>query len=164
VQKHRQILAENPEFTKKVLAALVLLDAEQTARQSAVQPDADAQLYDGFYDQHDSNLLGVVRAAEPAELTPDLAESLHDPRLKVLLSRYKARNHPSSLTPEERAAWEVHRHHMLLDGGIQSRLARFMHRLGELSETTTQPEKRFLLEELQLYAESIMPVLDDGGM
>jgi exodeoxyribonuclease-1 len=161
---HAGVLREHPDFAERVLAALQTLDAEQTARQTTQKQDVDTQLYDGFYDTHDSNLLGVVRAAEPHELTPELGESFHDPRLKALLVRYKARNYPASLTDEERAAWEAHRHHALLDGGTESSVARFMHRLGELAQDTTDQDKRFLLEELQLYAESIMPVLDDGNI
>jgi hypothetical protein len=49
-----------------------------------------------------------------------------------------------------------------MDGGTESRLSKFMHRLGELAATEQDPNKRYLLEELQLYAESIMPVFDTG--
>ena len=35
-----------------------------------------------------------------------------------------------------------------------------MHRLQELSESEKDSDKRYLIEELQLYAESVMPVLD----
>ena len=46
-------------------------------------------------------------------------------------------------------------------GGMESRLAKFMHRLQELAtEIGGRGDKLFLLEELQLYAESIMPVTD----
>lgn len=161
IEKHRSVLADHPDFTNNILKALSLLDAEQESRFKAQPKDADNQLYDGFFDNHDKNLLAVVRAAEPNELTPDLGKSFHDVRLKTLFERYKARNYASSLTDEERAAWESHRHHVLLDGGTKSRLSKFMHRLGELAESRTDPNTHFLLEELQLYAESIMPLLDD---
>ena len=78
--------------------------------------------------------------------------------MRDLLPRYKARNFAAALTDEERTAWEAYRHHVLLDGGAESQLAKFMHRLGELVASETGQEKRYLLEELQLYAESIMPV------
>lgn len=161
---HRQTLQSHPEFPQKVLAVLQSLDDEQSMRQKASSVDVDAQLYTGFYDKHDSNLLAVVRAASPDELTADLGESFHDPRLKTLLARYKARNYSSHLTSDERTAWEAHRHRVLLDGGQASALAKFMHRLGELSEGATNSRKQFLLEELQLYAESIIPVMDDGSL
>lgn len=162
-QTHLKIIKENPSFKETVVAALALLDVEQGKRQKTQKLPAEAQLYDGFFDTHDSNLFGVVRAAQPNELTPELAESFHDKRLKTLLARYKARNYPTSLTPDERTAWEAHRHEALLGGGQNSQLAKFMHRLGELAQSDTSGNKRFLLEELQLYAESIMPSLDEWG-
>jgi exodeoxyribonuclease-1 len=164
IRKNQKVLQQHTSFTTNVLAALQLLDAEQDKRQKATTADVDTQLYQGFYDQHDSNLLAVVRAAEPQELTPDLGESFHDLRLKTLFVRYKARNYPAHLTDEERAAWEAHRHHALMDGGSESRLAKFMHHLGGLAQDETDGDKRFLLEELQLYAESIMPVIDGEGL
>jgi hypothetical protein len=51
-----------------------------------------------------------------------------------------------------------------MDGGNESRLAKFMHHLGGLAQDETDGDKRFLLEELQLYAESIMPVIDGEGL
>ena len=47
-----------------------------------------------------------------------------------------------------------------MDGGTESLIAKYMHRLGELSETEAGKDKLYLLEELQLYAESIMPLID----
>ena len=105
--------------------------------------------------------MGVVRAAKPTELA-ELANDLHDERLKQLLPLYKARNYPKTLTDEERAAWESHRFHTLMDGGVSSKLAKFMHRLQELATSEQASEKRYLIEELQLYAESIMPVSETG--
>lgn len=163
IEKHRAVLKQGgPDFVNRVLEALQLLDTAQAKRQRSAKTDVDGQLYEGFYDTQDTNLLGVVRAAEPNELTPEFSQGFHDGRLKALLPRYKARNYAASLSPEERSAWELHRHHALLDGGEKSRLAQFMHRLSELAENEATPDKRFLLEELQLYAESIMPMLDDA--
>lgn len=164
VKKYQKVLRDNPEFCESIIKALSILDAEQMKRQKSTTQDVDAQLYEGFYDKHDANLLGVVRAATPDELTTDLAKELHDTRLQSLVSRYKARNYPAQLSSEERAAWERHRHHQLLDGGEKSRLAQFMHRLGQLAEQRPGADQQFLLQELQLYAESIMPLLDSDGL
>jgi len=100
-----------------------------------------------------------VRAADPAELA-GLRQDFHDQRLQELLPRYKARNFSDQLTDEERTEWETYRYHTLMDGGAESKLAKFMHRLGQLAESEQVQEKRYLLEELQLYAESIIPVTD----
>ncbi len=162
IEKNRKLLAANPDFVENVLVALDILDAEQEERNKKPQP-VDAQLYDGFFDQHDGQLLPVVRAAKPEELA-ELGNDLHDMRLKEMLPLYKARNYPKLLSDEERVTWEKHRYELLMEGGTQSRLSKFIHRLQELSETEKDTNKCYLIEELQLYAESIMPVLDfDAG-
>jgi exodeoxyribonuclease-1 len=161
IVRHKKLLQDHPEFAKNVLAAQELLDQEQEARNKTPQP-ADARLYDGFFDQHDSQLMSVIRAAQPQEIGEDLLADLHDERLRELLPLYKARNYAKFLTDEERAAWEKHRYHLLMDGGTESRLAKFMHRLQELAQSEQSSEKRYLLEELQLYAESVMPIADNG--
>jgi exodeoxyribonuclease-1 len=63
------------------------------------------------------------------------------------------------LTTEERQAWEQYRSDKLLKGGDNSQLARFFARLGELAEEKDLDSNTlFLLEELQLYGQSIIPV------
>ncbi len=157
IAANHKILLKHPEFVGAVQEALTILDTEQNSRQQAKTQTVDARLYDGFFDSHDCNLLGVVRASKPTELTPELAARFHDERLRDLFPLFKARNYSRSLSDEERSAWEAHRYHALFDGGEQSRLSQFMHRLTELSAQETAKSKHFLLEELQLYAESIFP-------
>jgi exodeoxyribonuclease-1 len=101
----------------------------------------------------------VVRAAKPRELS-QLPADFQDERLQFILPRYKARNFPSSLTDEERADWEQYRYRTLMGGGTESRLAKYMQHLDDLVKTETSSDKRYLLEELKLYAESIMPVIE----
>ncbi|HSX15756.1 MAG TPA: exodeoxyribonuclease I [Candidatus Saccharimonadales bacterium] len=162
VQANLKKLAEMPDLVANIVRARNLLDDERGEEWSKEKPDADTALYGnggGFFDDNDKRLMSVVRAAKPDELT---GLSFHDHRLEELLPRYKARNFSGNLTDEERAAWEDYRYHLLLDGGTESRLARFAKHLGELAETDAAAEKRYLLEELQLYAESIMPVTEAG--
>lgn len=159
ITKHRKLLANNPDFTKNVLAALDILDKEQEQRLKAKPQDVDARLYDGFFDDHDRSVMGAVRAAKPEALS-GLRDDMHDERLRELLPLYKARNFPKFLTDEERAAWESYRSHRFMDGGTESYLAKYMHRLGELAGSEVGESKRYLLEELQLYAESVMPLID----
>ncbi len=149
-----------PELIMKIIKARELFDEERAEHWKGEVPDADAALYDGgFFNDNDKRLMSVVRAAKPSELS-QLPAEFQDERLQSILPRYKARNFPGSLTDEERAGWEEYRQHLLMDGGNESRLAKYMHRLGELAETETDSDKRYLLEELQLYAESIMPVVE----
>lgn len=156
---HREILRENPHLTEDILAALKILDNERAARDKRDVP-ADERLYESFIADHDANLMGVVRAASPDELS-DITRDFRDERLRQLLPLYKARNFPQSLTDGERTAWEAHCYDVLMSGGAESKLARYMHRLSELAAVSGgRADKQYLLEELQLYAESIMPTAD----
>ena len=162
VQSNLNKLAAAPEFIANVVRASSLLEIEREEHWGKESNDADEALYGGgFFDDNDRRLMSAVRAAEPSDLG-DLQPGFHDQRLQDLLPRYKARNYPDRLTDEERMAWEQYRYHALMDGGLESRMGRYMQRLAELAESEAASDKRYLLEELQLYAESIMPVFDDG--
>ncbi len=159
--KHRELLADNPGFIKNIAAALELLNKQRQIEFASAAQSVDTQLYDGFFDEHDGQLLPVVRAAEPKEMA-SLAESLHDPRLQAMLPLYQARNYPASLTPEQRANWDEFCRARLQSGGSESRLAKFATRLQELgSRTSLTKQQRYVLEELQLYAESIVQLDPD---
>jgi len=120
----------------------------------------DERLYDGFFGDGDRTKMAVVRAADASDIhSVDL--QFEDDRLNQLLPMYKARNYPSSLTGEERENWDKYRENRLLGGGTESRAARYFKELSELStQADLEPGKRFLLEELQLYGESILPAPD----
>jgi exodeoxyribonuclease-1 len=149
-------LKSNPDFAKNIISALAMMDEQQQTQWVVDDQDVDCQLYDGFLGDHDCRLLPVIRAAEPDKLS-GFIEEVHDKRLKGLLPLYKARNYPATLTGEERAAWEAFCKQRLLGGQTKSRLARFGRRLEELSGTKLSQNQQFALEELRLYAESIMP-------
>jgi exodeoxyribonuclease-1 len=103
--------------------------------------------------------MALVRATEPNELSN--LKLLADQRLIDLLPLYKARNFPQALTTEERTAWDSFCPRKLQSGDKNSRLATFASRLQALGESPQLSDaQRYLLEELQLYAESIV-VLED---
>lgn len=160
IESNRKLLADAHDFRGNVLKALEMMDSAQQTEWMAKPQEVDAQLYDGFFDSHDGQLLPVVRAAQPNELS-QLVSDLHDPRLQALLPLYKARNYPKSLSGEEREAWDAFCYERLQGGGVQSRVSKFAKRLQELSQDSNLPEsKQYILEELQLYAESILVVQD----
>lgn len=149
------------DMAPKVLEALKLLDDAQQAEYANTNTDVDAQLYDGFFGDGDKNAIRVVRSAGKEELA-NLKITFKDARLTTLLPRYKARNYPQSLNDEERAEWESFKRHWLMDGEQQGRLGKYFARLAELaSGPDLTPEKQFLLEELQLYGQSIVPFETD---
>lgn len=121
--------------------------------------DPDLMLYSGgFLGPSDKSELARVRATEPSLLAHE-AFAFQDPRLEEMLFRYKGRNYPETLSPEESERWLEHCKYRLLQGGEGFLgLEQFGVRLAQLyqSESTTT-EQRYILEELQLYAESIVP-------
>ena len=161
IAKHWAILKQHQaDFAQKILQAQAKLDDQRSAQQGVLVTDSsnvDGQLYDGFFPAGDKSAMQAVRTA-PLEGLTELAASLHDARLKTLLPLYKARNYPSSLTSEERAQWDSFCAEKLFSGEQASRLAKYFARLGELSkDNPATGDKAFLLQELQLYGESIMP-------
>ena len=146
------------DLVPKVLEALELLDQQQQTSFLQNELEVDARLYDNFIGDADKTNCRVIRAADVAELS-NLSLEFKDDRLEALLPLYKARNYPKSLSDEERLAWEKFRERKLLGGKQNSRLARFFNRLAELATRNDLSSKdQYLLEELQLYGQSIMPV------
>lgn len=161
IQKHLKTLRSVPDLAGRLCEALEILDKKMQGTLLTTVEDADAKLYDGFFDDHDRQAMRMVRVAEPNDLAK-AGQNLHDDRLQSLLPLYKARNYPDALDTEERTAWEAFCKHRLLDGGQQSRLAKYFARLQTLASTPNlTDDKRYLLEELQLYGESIMPLSED---
>ncbi len=159
IAKHREILRENPHFVDDVLEALQLLETGRQAR-FAGEKDPEGQLYDSFIGDEDANLMSVLRAAGPSEIDT-IARDFRDERLHKLVLPYKAHNFKQYLTESDRTAWDEYCYERLMAGGAKSRLARYMHRLSELAASSGgRADKQYLLEELQLYAESIMPTPD----
>ena len=145
------------ELATKVIAAQKVLDAERDLQYAGSVSTADSRLYDGFMAAGDKPLMAAIRKA-PAEDLTGFATRLSDDRLQQLLPLYKARNFPRSLSSEERAAWDEHCADALFVGGEDSPLAQYFANLTKLGKAPELTEsQRYLIEELQLYGESIMP-------
>jgi exodeoxyribonuclease-1 len=113
----------------------------------------DGQLYDGFIPDEDKTKMSALRIADPKEITDF---DFKDGRLKLLAPLYKARNYPKSLNESELGQWEGFRRQKLTAGG---RADNFFKRLEELAKTPgLDGEKQYLLEELNLYAQSVIPI------
>lgn len=159
VKSHRQSLASKKEqLASRFNEALARLSE---SRQQALMQDevaVDAQLYEGFAPDEDKPLMRQVVKAPPEDIHVENFP-FKDERLQHLLPLYKARNYPEALTPDEHAAWEAFRKRRLLDGDERSRLHAFAQKLQACAtQADITDEQRFILEELQLYAESIAPI------
>lgn len=149
IEKHRDILLTSPSFAENVRS---LYEGRPEFKKD---PDPEAQLYDGFVPDMDRLRIEKVRHAD-ANTLADLHPEFTDERLSDLLLHYKARNYPQSLAEDESAAWEEWRAQH-----IRRQLPGFVTRLQQLSAThATDDDKQYILQELQLWAESIMPFED----
>lgn len=150
-------LSSATDWPKRLEAAREELDAKQAARWQTGDESVDAQLYDGFFNGADQQVMQKLHAASPDELG-DFASAFGDARLRELVPLFKARNYPDYLTEEEHEQWEAFKTNQLLSGGSESRLAKFFETLGEMSkQKDLSDEHKYLLEELRLYGESITP-------
>jgi exodeoxyribonuclease I len=144
IEANLRTLRQYPDFGDRVVAAF---KARPSYEKNA---DVDAQLYDGFVNDSDKGKMSAVRAASRDELA-DFHPDFSDERLVKLLVRYKARNYPTILNGSEREEWEAYRVER-----IQNDLPSYIKQLQELAK---RPDaNKFLLEELQLWAESISPI------
>lgn len=169
IDNHFAKLQKLEDFGDRLVAALEITNEKYKDQQSLVidemKVDAalydgfvvDAALYDGFVNDADKTKMRVVRAADANGLV-DLNLDFSDDRLKHLLPLYKARNYPTSLTEDEQNWWEQFKYRCLMDGGEKSKAANYFKRLGDLAEQPgLSPEQQYLLEELQLYGQSVLP-------
>lgn len=160
IQKNLAALRAMPGFAEVLCKAADILDAGFQTTLLADDRHVDSQLYDGFFGPQDKQAMRVVRAADPAELG-NLGLHFKDKRLETLLPLYKARNYPKQLSDEERQTWDEFCKKQLLDGGSKSRMGWFMGRLQYIaSQGNLTSHQEYILEELKLYAESVMPEVD----
>lgn len=143
------------------IGQLFMRQEELRKKTYKTEDDCDFKIYDGFVADNDRTKMRAVRAANENTLA-DLALDFTDDRLEQLLPRYKARNFPKSVTASERESWEQYRTQRLVQGlSGQLSLDQFAKRLAELAAVKSANENaQYLLQELQLYAESIAPLPD----
>lgn len=161
IRKHEALLNENAAFTERLTEALDTMEkAQQTALQ--LEENVDQQLYDEFWTPADHSELALIRGAEVNELAK-LVTSVKNKRIRALLPRYQARNFPRSLTPEQHEEWDDYRRKLFYAGGNTSMYGRFSKRMQEISKTRSLTQhEQYLLTELQLYVESILPEPDEA--
>jgi exodeoxyribonuclease-1 len=150
ITKHRNSLLSVPGFAENVRS---IFENKPDYKSS---PDPEVRLYDSFMPDVDKPRIESVRKADVGQLA-DLHPDFADERLPMLLLHYKARNFPASLAEDEIIAWEKWR-----ADKIVAALPGFTKTLQSLSRTITDGNKQFILQELQLWAESILSADIDG--
>lgn len=145
IEKHKAMLSSAPHFAENVRS---VFESRTEFKRST---DPEAQLYDGFVQDRDKLRIETVRNADERTLA-DFHPDFSDERLAPLLLHYKARNFPRSLSSDEAVTWETWRAKHVAD-----QLPDFMKRLQALAATAADENKQFILQELQLWAESVLP-------
>src|SRR3989344_1653638 len=158
ITKNLGKLRSSKDFGDNLLAALEIVIPARQPELVIDEQQVDSQLYDDFVNDADRIKMSVVRAAEPSELS-DFQKNFADDRLKALLPLYKARNFPTSLSATEKVWWQSFKAKRLLSGDEASLTARYFKHLEELSQPKRlSKEQKYLLNELKLYGESILPL------
>ena len=137
VDENLKELLKHPEFAEQVRT-------EYEARPEfpkATEPEG--ALYDGFLDDRDRNLVGLVRGVDTARLA-DLHPEFNDERLPELLLHYKGRNFPQTLSDTESEEWEKYRR-----ARLEKQAPKFLDELEKV-------EDDFIKEELKIYFQSLI--------
>jgi exodeoxyribonuclease-1 len=148
IQKHVKILLAHPGFSELLRT---VFEAKPEFKKSI---DPEAQLYDSFVGGCDKVRIEAVRNASLEQLS-DFHPEFEDERLPELLLHYKARNFASTLSKEDESAWEAWR-----AARLQAQLPNFTKSLARLVAARTDESSQFILQELQLWAENILPTAD----
>lgn len=148
IAEHRNKLLSTPAFAENMRSIY------ESRPEWPKATDPEAQLYDGFLPEMDSLRVEKVRNATAQQLA-DFHPDFTDERLPALLLHYKARNYPRSLAEDEVIAWDEWRADRL-----RRQFPAFVDRLQKLAATIEDDNKQFVLQEVQLWAESIMPIDD----
>jgi exodeoxyribonuclease-1 len=155
IVKNQQTIVENPEFISKISDAL---DIIENKRQTSLDLDThvDDQLYDGFWGENDQTEMAKIRRAKPEDLN-ELRKDISNKRIREMIPLYIARNYPKLMTPEEIEIWEEHKRKVMYGAGESGAYSKFSKRMAELRKTRNDKKSDYLLTELQLYVESILP-------
>lgn len=145
IEKHRKILLSAPHFAENIRTLY------ENKPEYKKDPDAEAQLYDGFLNDADRMRVLSVGTANEATLS-DLHPEFQDERLAPLLLHYKARNFPRSLSADESVAWEKWRVEHL-----QKQLPAFMKSMERINRQQLTDQQQYIMQELQLWLESVAP-------
>ena len=142
IEKNLKSLLAHPEFIEQMRTE----NEEREEFPPAVDPES--ALYDGFLDNTDKTRCSAVRRATLNDLA-DFHPDFHDPRLPDLLLHYKARNFERALTESEHTKWEEYRMNRIK--GAQNQYIK------EIQQLAAAGKDPFILEELQLWYQSILP-------
>ncbi len=123
------------------------------------ETDPDLMLYSGpFFSDQDKRQFEQLRQMDPLDLA-EWVPVFNDPRLDEMLFRYRARNWPETLATHEMERWDEYRWQRMQSTRLASiTLKQLEARLQALVSEGLNEQQLFLLGELQLHVESILPI------
>jgi exodeoxyribonuclease-1 len=152
IKRHTRSLQAAHGLVEKVQRVHTLVDFPP-------ETDPDLMLYSGgFFSDADRREMDRLRGLSPQELAEERFV-FEDPRLPVMLLRYRARNWPRALTDDEREDWDAYRLKRLTepDAGGSITVDDYRQRLIELrDEAADDPQRLVLLGELEQWVGRVM--------
>lgn len=121
--------------------------------------DPDLMLYSGaFFSNGDRQRFAELRTLEP-EALGETSLVFEDARVEEMLFRYRARNWPEYLTSAERERWDEYRWQKINSPVLSSLTLKGLEQeLMRLGQQPLTEDQMFLLQELQLWVESLLPM------
>ena len=122
-------------------------------RAKGTAADVDLSLYDSFVAEPDRSALNEFLRLSPAEMA-SWSRPMADPRLPELIFRFRARNYPESLKPDEMTRWRQHVRNRLSDKelhGVRT-FAEFDQRIAEVEAQPLSDPQLCVLDALKAYA------------
>ncbi len=156
----RQHLAALRDFRERDPKGFVArVQAIVTGRKFEPETDPDRMLYGGgFFPEPDKQVMEAVRASSPEELASS-SFPFEDARLPEMLFRYRARNFPDSLSPEERALWEEYRFGRLTEPAVGASICmeEYQSTIEQLlASGSLSASQAALMHQLQDYGDSLL--------
>ena len=138
--------------------------AGDAAPEASEMPDVDENLYGGFTSDEDRRRLARLRALPAAEVA-GRHMGFDDPRLPELVWRWRARNHPETLTAQERQRWQQHRQARLLHGaGQHTSIQSYFEKIDALAAAHESDERaQALLGALYEWGEALGESLEENA-
>ncbi|QCI16202.1 exodeoxyribonuclease I [Buchnera aphidicola] len=99
--KKIEILKRNSSLIKNIQ---IIFSKDNIVNHSS---NVDLQIYNSFFNLNDKKIINDIRKIEPIYLKKEYC-NFHDPRLKVLFFRYRARNFFHTLDNNEKKIWLKH--------------------------------------------------------
>ncbi|CAH9060561.1 Exodeoxyribonuclease I [Pseudoalteromonas holothuriae] len=149
--EHLKVLKAHPELRDKV--AQVFNEQGNFAENT----NPDYQLYNGFTSKADKAKFAIIRDAQPQALST-LNLTFDDAKFTTMLFRYRARNWPGTLNPQELDSWRKYCQNKLMHGEDNPSISAedFMLTLENLVHENDGNEKNLsILKALYHYAQSL---------